>query len=73
MLGRIYRKCRSMIKEPALDFIYKTLMSPAKHFAGRKLFDDLELRRVHKALLSQNLFGIDGKLVPEFEREFAKA
>jgi dTDP-4-amino-4,6-dideoxygalactose transaminase/predicted dehydrogenase len=47
-------------------------MSPAKDVPGRKLFNAEELKMVHKALLSQNLFGIDGKMVPALEKEFAR-
>jgi dTDP-4-amino-4,6-dideoxygalactose transaminase len=49
------------------------LMWPVKIRKGRKLFDSEELRLVHKALLSQNLFSVDGRMIPAFEREFAQA
>jgi len=61
------------LKESLLVSILKFLMSPAKKFYGRRLFDESELRLLYKALLSQNLFGIGGKLVPAFEKEFAQA
>lgn len=73
MLKKVFNRCRRAIKEPGLNFIYNFLMSPAKNFQGRKLFDANELRNLHRALLNQNLFGIDGSMVPSFETEFATA
>lgn len=64
---------RSKIKDSALNSLFHFLMSPVRNFTGRKLFDAQELRLVHRALLSQNLFGIDGKMVNAFEKEFAHA
>jgi perosamine synthetase len=62
------------IKEFGLNFIFDFLMSPSKRFMyGRRLFGPAELRFLHKALLSQNLFGIGGQMVPAFEKEFAHA
>lgn len=73
MIGTMLRKLRQAVKEPLLNGLYDLLMSRARNFTGRKLFDARELRLVHQALRSQNLFGIDGKMVPAFEQEFAKA
>ena len=72
MFRKVLTKIRNILKEPVLNWIYTLLMSPAKRFAGRRLFDAEELKLIHQALLSQNLFGIGGKMVPEFEKEFAK-
>src|SRR3989344_1885024 len=72
MIRVVLSKIKNSIKEPVVNFILNMLMSPAKNFQGRRLFDASELRLLHKALLSQNLFGIDGKFVPEFEKEYAK-
>ena len=72
MIRRILLKMRDRIEGPVSNFVFNALMSPAKTFAGRRLFDASELRMLRKALLSQNLFGIDGKMVPAFEKEFAR-
>ncbi len=71
-MSSIVGKLRKIIKEIGLNFIFNFLMSPAKKFQGRRLFDAEELKNLHQALLSQNLFGIDGKMVPAFESEFAR-
>ena len=56
-----------------MNFIFDFLMSPANKFMyGRRLFGPQELRLLHKTLLTQNLFGIDGIMVPSFEKEFAQ-
>lgn len=54
------------------DFCCDVLMAPAKIRKGRNPFNSEELRLVHRALLSQNLFSVDGKMIPVFEREFAQ-
>jgi perosamine synthetase len=39
----------------------------------RKLYGSEELSLITRALLSQNLFSVGGKMIPAFEREFAQA
>lgn len=73
MIKKILIKIRNKIKAPTLDFIYKFLMSPAKEVPGRKLFGAEELKLLHQALISQSLFGVDGKMVGAFEKDFARA
>lgn len=73
MIKKTLIKIRNKIKSPTLDFIYKFLMSPAKEFPGRKLFGAEELKLLHQALISQSLFGVDGKMVGAFEKDFARA
>ncbi len=73
MIKKMLIKIRNKIKEPALDFLYQFLMSPAKRFPGRKLFGPEELRLLHQALINQSLFGVDGKMVNAFEKDFARA
>jgi len=67
MLGKIRKK----IKGPIEKRIYEFLMRNAKYHWGRKPFDAQELRLLTEALVSQNLFGADGKMVNAFEKEFA--
>ncbi|MDD4938653.1 MAG: aminotransferase class V-fold PLP-dependent enzyme [Candidatus Omnitrophica bacterium] len=52
---------------------YAFLMLPAGRKPGRKPFDKGELRLAHRALLSQNLFSQNGKMVIDFEKEFSGA
>lgn len=73
MIVKALKKVRRLIKEPGLDLLYSFLMSPASRFQGRRLFDSQELRNIHRALLNQTLFGIDGAMVSAFEKEFAAA
>ncbi len=65
------------ILKPVLNSAFNVccglLMWPVKIRKGRKLFDSEELRFVHKALLSQNLFSVVGRMIPAFEPEFAQA
>ena len=56
-----------------MNYLFQFLMSPSHRAPGRKLFDASELRNVQQALITQNLFGIDGKFVPQFEKEFAQS
>lgn len=69
MLGKI----RNKIKGPIEERIYKFLMRNTRYHWGRKPFGVEELRLLNDALVSQNLFGVDGKMVPAFEKEFAQA
>ena len=73
MINQLIGKMQSKIKNLILDYFFDFLMSPAKKVRGRQLFDASELKNVYKALLTQNLFGIDGQFVPQFEKEFARA
>lgn len=70
MIKKITRRIKKILKNPAAKFIYKTLAA-GKTFPERRPFGKEELRLVYKALRSQNLFGIDGHMVPQFERKFA--
>jgi len=63
---------RQKIKMFLTDLSYKFLMLPNRYFRGRKLFGVDELKLLHQALLSQNLFGVGGKMVTKFEQEFAR-
>ncbi len=65
-------KIRKAIKDYLQEFSYRYLMRSVKYFKGRCLFGTEELRLLHQALLSQSLFGIDGTMVPQFEKEFSK-
>src|SRR3989338_1281579 len=64
---------RRKLKERIFDFMFNFLMAPAKRFPGRKLFGPEELKLLHQALISQSLFGVDGKMVGAFEKDFARA
>lgn len=58
--------------QPVMNALFGFLMRRAKKHQGRRLFDASELRLVREALLTQNLFGMDGHMVPGFEKEFAR-
>ncbi len=58
---------------PIMNSIFEFLMRRAKKHGGRRLFDASELKLVREALLSQNLFSMDGYMVSGFEKEFAEA
>ncbi len=73
MLTSLVSRIKSQNKEKILNFIFDRLMSPAKNFPGRKLFGADELKLLHQALISQSLFGVDGKMVSSFEKDFARA
>ena len=60
------------IVSPVMNSIYELLMRRGMKGPGRKLFDARELKLVREALVSQNLFGMDGYMVASFEREFAQ-
>ncbi|MFH1641726.1 MAG: aminotransferase class V-fold PLP-dependent enzyme [Nanoarchaeota archaeon] len=73
MMRRIIRKIKNKLKGPLTERMYAFLMREAYLSPGRQLFDSEELKLLCQALLSQNLFGIGGTMVPEFEKEFATA
>jgi dTDP-4-amino-4,6-dideoxygalactose transaminase/predicted dehydrogenase len=55
-----------------MDALFEFLMRQAKSHGGRVLYDARELKLVREALLTQNLFGMDGYMVNHFEKEFAE-
>ncbi len=71
MIKSLIRKTARRFKEPILGTVFDKLMGGSG--SGRRPFDAQELRLVYDALRSQNLFGVDGTMVTEFEREFASA
>lgn len=73
MINKIMHKVKSKIKAPLTEKMYSILMRGARYVPGRKLFGTEELKLVTQALVSQNLFGVDGTMVPAFEKEFAAA
>lgn len=73
MLNSLFSRIRAWSKERMLGFMYNRLMSPSRYFTGRRLFDASELKLLHQALMSQSLFGVDGKMVGNFEKDFARA
>ncbi len=56
-----------------MNQIFEFLMRRTKTFKGRVLYDARELKLVREALLTQNLFGLDGYMVSSFEKEFAQS
>ncbi len=69
-------KLRGWIKKagrPVMSEVFEFLMRQARSHKGRRLFGPEELKLVREALLSQNLFAIDGYMVVQFEQEFALA
>ena len=67
MLKKVIKKTYRAVRDQLLN----VLMLRARWYPGRKLFDETELKFVHQALLSQNLFGMDGSMVSSLEQEFA--
>ncbi len=63
---------KQLFKTPIEDRAYRFLMREAQYHWGRKPFGPEELKFLTEALVSQNLFGIDGKMVNAFEKEFAQ-
>lgn len=65
-------KFRKKLKDPLQKRIYQFLMRNSKYVGGRKPFGPEELELLNEALVSQSLFGVDGKMVSTFEKEFAQ-
>jgi perosamine synthetase len=66
------RKILEKIGKPAVNIACDFLMYGSKWNGGRTPFSSEELKQVRKALFSQNLFSINGQMIPEFERRFAQ-
>lgn len=64
-------KIKNKLKGPLTERMYKYLMREAQYHLGRKPFGPEELALLNEALVSQTLFGVDGKMVGAFEKEFA--
>ena len=73
MIRRILGQCKKAVHRKIADYVWDRLMEPNSPRNGRKPFDAEELKLVREALRSQHLCCIDGKMVPDFEREFAVA
>ncbi len=71
MIQKMIVDLKKRMSVPATDFMYKFLMREAQYHWGRKPFGPEELRLLNQALVSQNLFGVDGKMVNGLEKEFA--
>lgn len=69
MIKKVIRASARRFKEPILGVLFRNLMRSSG--PGRRPFGADELRLLYDALRSQNLFGVDGNMVPSFEREFA--
>ena len=67
MFNRIVQKVGPIV----FDLACKLLMYGTKQRRGRVPFGSEELRLLVTALRSQNLFSINGTMIPAFEREFA--
>lgn len=66
------KKALKKVGKPGMNALFEFLMRQAKSHRGRVLYDARELRLVREALLTQNLFGMDGYMVSSFEKEFAE-
>jgi perosamine synthetase len=67
------RRLAKKVAEPMFDLIYRLLMLPLKIGAPPRVrFGWQELKLLHRVLLSQNLCRIGGRMVPQFEEEFAR-
>ena len=73
MVRNTVRRWKGKMRERLSSFVFDYLMKPAMKRKGRTPFSSEELRLVHRALMSQNLCCIDGKMVSSFEKEFAYA
>jgi perosamine synthetase len=71
MIKRTLSKAKQKLNKPITEKMYRFLMREGKYAQGRQPFDIEELRLLNQALISQNLFGIDGKMMNTFEKEFA--
>lgn len=71
MIKKIVSKIWRGIKGPVENAIYRFLMRGSKYVRWRKPFGPEELKLLNQALVSQNLFGVDGNMVNAFEKEFA--
>jgi perosamine synthetase len=61
------------IEGKVVDIACEVLMRGSKKKNGRSPYNSQELKLVRKALYLQNLFSIDGQMIPSFEKEFAFA
>lgn len=61
------------IYEPAVNLCCDFLMLGTRWHKGRTPFNSEELKLLRRALLSQNLFSLEGTMIPAFEKEFALA
>jgi dTDP-4-amino-4,6-dideoxygalactose transaminase/predicted dehydrogenase len=69
MKDKVMRK----IGHPIVNLACNFLMYGSNKGKRRAPYNSEELKLVREALYSQNLFSIDGTMVPSFEREFASA
>ncbi len=67
----MFKNIKEKLKGPLTARMYKYLMREAQYHWGRKPFGPEELELLNEALISQSLFGVDGKMVGAFEKEFA--
>ena len=68
----MFNKIKQKLSGPLTECMYKYLMREAQYHLGRKPFGQEELKLLNEALVSQTLFGVDGKMVNTFEKEFAQ-
>lgn len=73
MLGGRLTRLQRRIREAAADRMLAFLMGRTGRGKGRRPFGAEELRLLYRALASQNLFGVGGRMVTALEREFAVA
>jgi perosamine synthetase len=66
-------KILKKIGQPAINLACDFLMYGTKQSKGRVPFNSEELKLLVRTLRSQNLFSIDGTMIPAFEKEFALA
>ena len=67
------RRLAKKLAGPVFDLTYRLLMLPLRISAPPRVrFGWEELKLLHHVLLSQNLCRIGGRMVPQFEEEFAR-
>jgi len=67
------RRLAKKVVGPVFDLAYRFLMLPLRIAAPPRVrFGWQELKLLHRVLLSQNLCRIGGRMVPQFEAEFAQ-
>lgn len=72
MITNSLKNLERKVGMPAINLCCSFLMLAVKIRKGRKPFNSEELKLLHRALLSENLCCIGGKMVADLEKEFAQ-
>jgi perosamine synthetase len=66
------REILEKMGKPCINVACNFLMYGTRWHKGRAPFSSVELRLLRNALMSQNLFSVNGLMIPEFEKQFAQ-